>query len=916
MPDFRVPPLSVGERCYRALLVLYPPRFRRAFALELVETFRDQRRDARRAGTPAGAFWLTALQDVFVHAAAEWMTTLWRVGRRSTAADREESPMFAIPVALRFAELRFAARRLLRVPSFTIATTVVLALGIGATTAVFSIVNGVLLRPLPFPEPERLVRLTHSLEVAGVPTADQSDASVLLYQEHARAFDGIGAWRGESVNLEAATPGDRASRVPATAVTANLFDVLRVRPLLGRTFRAGEDRIGAAPVVMLSYRLWQERFHGDRGIAGQRMRVDGVSHEVVGVMPRDFRFPSTETQLWIPLPFDPAHAQAGSFNFAGIGRLKQGVTLDAARADLASILPHILEEFPSGIPPAMWAQAHVTPQVQSLRDSLVGDVARMLWILLASVSLVLIIACANVANLFLVRGESRQLELAVRGALGSGLSGILAQSLSESVLLATLGGAFGVLLAGFGVRLAVAAGGALGLPRLDEVSIDARVLLFALGASILCAVFVSIIPVLRARRVPIAMVLRGGGRGTTGGGPQQRARSALVVAQTALALVLVAASGLLARSFMRLQQVKPGFDADGVVMARVMLPGASYPSMARRMQLYDALMARVRALPGVQNATLADWVPLSGDHNDTVIWVEDHPLPPNAVPDDHFVTYVDGRYFTTMHIPLLRGRSFGTQDPRHASLEAVVSRAFARRYWKDASPLGRRIRPGIGGPWITIVGEVGDVHYDALDRPVSDIAYFPLVTPDSDSTDVPSYLTVLARSSAPAGVMTASIRDIVHSLDASLPTYDEKPLATLVRAASARAREMLLLLALASALALILGAVGLYGVMAYGVSLRQREIGVRIALGAQPAQVRRMISRNGVRLAAIGVVIGILIALGVTRFLRSLLYDVSPTDPVILAGTCAALLLVALAASWIPARRAAAVDPSEALRGG
>ncbi|HVX39433.1 MAG TPA: ABC transporter permease [Gemmatimonadaceae bacterium] len=916
MTDFRLPPLSAGERLYRALIALYPPRFRRAFALDLIETFRDQRREARQIGMPAGAFWMATLQDLLTQAFAEWMFMIWRIGRPIHDSDREESPMAAVPVALRFAELRFAARRLLRVPSFTIATVLVLALGIGATTAVFSVVNGVLLRPLPYPQSDRLVSLTHTLEVGGVHDAPQSDATVLLYQEHASAFDGIAATRNTDVNLAALSASDRARRVEAAATTANLFDVLRVHPLYGRAFQSGEDRPGAAPVAILSYALWQDRYRGDRGVIGQRIVIDGVSRQIVGVMPRGFSFPQPATALWIPVVFDPAHASAGSFNYDGVGRLRDGVTIQAAQADLARWLPHLLDEFPSGIPPEMWKQAHVQAHVESLRDAKVGDVSRLLWILLASVSMVLLIACANVANLFLVRGESRQLELAVRGALGSGLAGILAQSLSESALLAGVGGFFGVIIALISVKLATSVGGALGLPRLDEVNVDGTVLLFAFGVSVLCAILVSIIPVLRARRVPVAMVLRAGGRGSTGGGPRQRARSVLVIAQTALALVLVAASGLLARSFMRLEQVKPGFNADGVSMARVVLPKATYTTTAAKMQFYDALLAKVRALPGVSDATLGDWVPLSSDHNDNVIFIEDHPLPPNGVPDSHFTTTVDAHYFHTMQTPLIRGRTFGTSDPKRGTAEAVVSRAFARQYWKDESPIGKRIRPSLDGQWYTIVGEVEDAHYDALDQPANTIVYFPMVTPDSDSTYVPNYLTVLVRSAAPSGTVTAAVRDIVHSLDPALPTYDEQPLGKLVHDAAARAREMLLLLAIASVLALVLGAVGIYGVMAYGVSLRQREIGVRIALGAQPSQVRRMISRNGVGLAAIGVGIGVAVAIGVMRFLQSLLYDVSPTDPVILISTCAVLLLVALAASWIPARRAAAVDPSEALRGG
>lgn len=925
MGDFRLPPLNIGERLYRALLLLYPPRFRRAFTLDLIETFRDQRRDARLAGLAGGAFWLAALQDVFVHAFAEWVMTAARMlGARNTD-DREESSMAALSYALRLAELRFAARRLARVRSFSIATVVVLALGIGATTAVFSIVNGVLLRPLPYPDPSRLVRLKHTVEISGLNEVDQSEASVLFYQERARAFDGVAATRTADVNVDATSANERVERVAAAQTSANLFDVLRTPPMLGRAFRPGEDRMNAAPVAILSYPLWQRRFHGDRTAVGRRMITDGVSREIVGVMPRGFAYPSPSVELWIPIAFDPPHASAGSFNYVGVGRLRHGVTIDEARADLATMSPHILEEFPSGIPAAMWAQAHVQPTVYDLRDSLVGDVARMLWILLASVGIVLIIACANVANLFLVRGEGRQLEYALRGALGSGLAGILAQSLSESALLSLAGGAIGVVLAAGGVRLAAAVGGPLGLPRLDDVRIDANVLLFALAITAFCALFVSIVPVFRTRRIPIAMVLRRGGGGGGMNGPRERARSILVIAQTALALVLVAASGLLARSFMRLEGVKPGFDADGLVIARMILPTSSYRGVAARMQFYDALLAKVRATPGVESATLDTWVPLSDDHDDTVIGVEDHPLPPNAVPALHFIAMVDGDYFHTMRIPMLSGRTFGPQDPARPTNEVIVSRAFAERYWKNESPLGKRIRPGIRGTWSTVIGEVADAHYDALDKPANDIVYLPMVltsagadpaTATSDSTVVQTYFSLIARTSTPMASLTASIRDIVHSLDPSLPTYGEQPLSVLVLAASARAREMLLLLAIASALALVLGAVGIYGVMAYGVSLRQREIGVRLALGAAPSEVRWMISRKGVGLAAIGVAFGVAAAIGVTRYLRSLLYDVSPTDPLILVGTCAVLLVVALAASWIPARRAAALDPSDALRAG
>jgi putative ABC transport system permease protein len=915
MVDFRVPPLSAGERLYRALLHLYPPRFRRVFAQDLVETFRDQRRDAGRRGDSPGSFWLAALRDLATQACAAWLSAAWRLARNIHGTDQEESSMAALPHALRLAELRFAARRLAHVPSFTIAAVFVLALGIGATTAVFSLVNGVLLRPLPYPAADRLVWLGHSVEVSGVDKADQSDASFLFYQEHARAFDGIAISRDADVNVGAAD-GDaaRAERVAAMGVSANLFDVLRVRPEIGRAFREGEDRATAPKVAILSHALWQEHFHGDPSVIGKRMLVDGVSREIVGVMPSGFSYPSPSTQLWMPLPLDHATANAGSFNYRGIGRLKSGVTASAARADLDRVLPHLLDEFPSGIPPAMWAQAHVRPIVIPLRDAIVGDVSRLLWILLGSVSLVLVIACANVANLFLVRGESRQLELAVRSALGSGLAGIIAQALSESLVLAAAGGLFGVLLALLGVKLATTFGTGLGVPRLQEVSVEGRVLAFAVGVSVFCAAFVSLIPVLRARRVPIALVLREAGRGSTAGAGRQWARSILVVAQVALALVLVAVSGLLARSFGRLRDVKPGFDPSGIVMARVALPTANYPSVAATLSFHDRLLARVRALPSVRDATITNWVPLTSDHNDTVVSVEDHPLPPNAVPRAHFIPSVDGRFFQTMKIPLIAGRTFGSIDPERPTLEVIVSHAFAERYWPGASPLGKRVKPGITGPWYTVIGEVGDVHFDALDQPANDAVYVPLAEFVEGKIQAEHFVALLVRTDRENATISSSVRQIVHDLDPAVPTYDEHSLSDIVNAASARARVTLLLLVIASSLALILGAVGIYGVMAYGVSLRQREIGVRIALGARPLDVSRMVSRQGVTLGAIGVAIGIVCAVSVTHVLRGLLYDVSPTDPLVLAATCVVLLLVAFLASWIPARRAAAVDPSEALR--
>jgi putative ABC transport system permease protein len=914
MADYRVPPLNIGERLYRALLHLYPPQFRRAFDRDLIEAFRDQRRDAARRRMPSIVFVIAIVYDLLTQALAERASSLWSILRKPSLPDGEEPLMTGPQRALNLAELRFAARRLRRVPSFTITTVFVLALGVGATTAVFSVVNGVLLRPLPYANPDRLVALTHTIAVSGVASADQSEATVLFYQEHAKAFTGIGAWHDQDVNLEMVDgQAGTAERVGAAEITSNLFQVLGVPPLLGRDFRSGEDRVGTAPVVMLSYRFWQQHLNGARSAIGKRIVTNGISREIIGVMPESFVFPRSTPQLWFPLPLNPAKATAASFNYRGVGRLRDDATVASASADLSRVLPGLLDEFPGGIPPAMWAQAHVRPVVTPLLESIVGDVSTLLWILLGSVGLVLLIACANVANLFLVRGEARQLELAVRGALGSGIAGIVAQCLSESLVLAAAGGVIGVLFAMAGISWAAGWADKLNVPRLEQVSIDGQVLAFALAVCAVSTLLVSLIPLLRARRVPIAIVLRESGRGSTAGADRQRTRSALVVAQVALALVLIVGSGLLARSFTRLRNVQPGFDGRDVSMARLALSDKAYPTGASRTELYGRLLEQVRALPGVREATISDWVPLTTDHNDVVVTVEDHPLPPGALPADHYVASVDPNYFKTMGIPLLAGQTLESPYSGRPSVNVVVSKAFAERYWPAGNALGKKIRPSLDGPWFTIVGEVGNVHLEALNKPAETAMYMPLLAADSVSWDTPTFVSLLVRTEGRQDV-SLPIRNIVHALDPALPTYDQQPLSSVISASSSRPRVTMLLLVIASTLALILGAVGLYGVLAYGVSLRQREIGVRIVLGARPSAVSWMVSRQALGLALAGIAIGTGFALAATRLLRSLLYDVSPTDPLTLGATCLGLLAMAGMASWVPARRAAAVDPSEALR--
>ncbi len=789
-----------------------------------------------------------------------------------------------------WSELRFAARRLRRAPVFAAAVVLVLALGVGATTAVFGLVNGILLEPLPFPEPGRLVRLTHSVRETGPASVDQSDASVLLYQDAASAFDGVAAWAFADGNLGAFEQDEAAIRVRAARVTSNFFVVLGVHPVFGRGFAPGEDRPGENHVVVLSHRIWQERFGGDPSAVGRQVVVNDVPRTIVGIMPPRFAYPANRVQVWLPLSLDPGQTNAASFRLVGIARLKRGVSSASAQADLARVL---------GASPAVTSEhLHIAPQVQSLRDSIVGPVSRLLWLVFGCGVLVLLVACTNVAGLFLVRAERMQLELAVRGALGSGLAEVLALSLSESLLLGAVAGGAGVSLAALAMR-AARSSSALSLPRLEGIGVDTRVVLLALGISVLCALALSLVPLLRARSTSLAQVLRGAGVGSASGRSRGKARNALVVAQIALSVVLVAASGLMTRSFLLLSAVRPGFDPDHVVTSRVLLPFARYDGPSR-LRFFDRLVREAKAIPGARDVALTNWVPLSADRHDVAFEIDTNPVPAN-----HVAATVDAAYFEALRIPLLRGRTFGAPDVAHPRDEVVVSRAFAQRYWPGTSPLGKRLRP-LGGQWHTVVGEVGDAHYDGLDRPASEMVYLPIASPGA--------LSLVVRTEAGEGEALSAVRGIMRGLDPAVPTYDEGPLRQLVDDASARARALAGLLAAASAVTSLLAAVGLYGIMEYTVSTRRRELGVRMALGAHPRELRRMVSLAGLRLAGVGIAVGLGCTLPASQLLRTLLYGVSSTDLVALALTPVIVLVVAFVATWVPARHAAAVDPVEALR--
>ncbi len=822
--------------------------------------------------------------------------------------------------------LRLAARRLRRAPAFAVAAVLTLALGIGGTIAVFTVVNGVLLQPLPYPRADRLVDLSHTLALAGLTRVDQSDATFLLYRRDNRVFTDIGVYRSTAVNMRvlgaAAGNGATAERVSAARVTPSVFRVLDATTARGRGLTAADAAPGAPAVAVISQGLWKRDFGADPAAVGRHLSIDGVDHEIVGVMPARFAFPTVQAALWIPLQFDPAHTKSAAFDYRGIARLRNGLSLAQATSDLQRLLPQVPVAFPGRLSAAAIRVMHMTVAVRPLRDVMVSGVSRILWTVLGSVGVLLLIACANVANLFLARAEGRQREFAVRRALGAGRGALIDDCIAEAVVLSTLGGLLGLALASAGVRLLLRLRVSAGIPRLADVHVDAAVVAFASGVSLLAALVVSVTPALRAGGVGLATVLAADGRTSTGTGGRHRARRALVVSQIALALVLLAGAGLFARSFQRLRAAKPGFAADQALSFRLALPAAEYPGAGDAARTLVQTLHALRGLPSVEAAGLATRLPLDEEATqDSAVFIEDHPTPTGKIPDIHPMVFATPGYFSAMKIPVVAGRLFAppdpSSDPAHTPREVVVSQAFADRYWNAATAVGKRIRMNPAGPWSTIVGVVGSTRDDGLEKPPAQTVYSPLVTTAASGAPwTPRNVAFVVRTRGDVDALGAAVRGAVRASVPGVPAYRMLPLRDLVSDSVSRTTFTLLLIGIAALVATAVGATGIYGVIGYLVALRTREIGVRLALGAQPADVRRMVVRRAVGDAAAGVLAGLIGAVVATRALASLLFGVSPTDPVALAGAASVLLVTAVAASWLPARRAARLDPAIALRGG
>ncbi|HKW90013.1 MAG TPA: ABC transporter permease [Candidatus Acidoferrales bacterium] len=806
----------------------------------------------------------------------------------------------------------YGLRALARTPAFTTIAVLTLALGIGANTAIFSLVNGVLLRSLPYPQPDRLVSVTGSSEWDDV----FPQGAVVAMQGKLRTMNVAGFSDSEQSNL---TGVGEAVRLRGAAVSANLFSLLGPRPEMGRAFLAGEDQPGRDDVVILSHGLWRGKFGGDANVIGRSVMLEGTSRQVVGVMPEGFQLASSKEEFWIPLHLDSRNVGAywGSGFMPVIGRLRDGVTIAQARAEIRAYVPQLRKLFPWQMPDVLWADCGVI----SLQQGLTGDVSAKLLILLGAIGLVLVIACVNVANLLLARAATRQKEIAVRAALGAGRWRICRQLLTESVMLAAGGGMLGLLLAINGLSWLKAISPA-DTPRLGSVSIDWRVMAFTAAIAIVTGVIFGLVPALHASKIDLTESLKSGWQETSAA-KSNRLRNALAIAEIAVAVVLVIGAGLLVKSLWELAHVNPGFRTEAIVTARISASDTFCADGDHCKVFFHDLLERTRAIPGVMDAALVNVLPLSGRVDGFAAAVEGHPQDPKEPAPVMMEGVITPGYFRVMNIPLLRGRGFSEADMAPGSPPvALISDATARKFWPKEDPVGKHIKPLFDKEWITIVGVVGDVNQASLASRLPEWFDGAIYDPFGNAArssgrhgrTLPAGMTLVARTRGSESGFADALQRTVLNLNSEVPVSDVKTMPTIVSESMAAPRSTMALFAVFAGLALILGAIGIYGVISYTVAQRTPEIGIRMALGAQGRDVLRLVMGQGTRVALLGVAIGIAGALAATRLMASLLFGVTATDPATFAVVAVLLVIVALAASFIPARRAMRLDPLLALR--
>ncbi|MEO5823529.1 MAG: ABC transporter permease [Vicinamibacteraceae bacterium] len=870
-PERRPAPVSL----YRLLLFCYPSGFREEFGEHMAEFFRDQYREVRQSRGVRGTalLWLAVLRDL------------------ATVAVKERFSMF-------MQDLRISLRTLWRSPAFSIVAIATSALGIGAATAIFSVVNGVLLKPVPYAEPDRLAMVYLNAADRGMPRARFSVADFIDWRAHDTAFEQVAAFGAWGPTLTVDGPGE-PEQIPGTYATGRFFTILGVRPMLGRVFEAGDDEPGRPRSLVISERLWQ-RHGADPRMVGATVMVNGDAHTVVGVVPATYRYPSRDTEAWAILP--PAQpTRRGPYFLRGIGRLKPSLTAEHAAARLRGV--------PLGIRTgARPDQKALTFAVVGLQDEMVGEVRPMLVLLLASVGVLLLIAIVNVANLQITRAAGRAREFATRMSIGAHRSQVVRQQLTESLLISGTGGALGILIAFAAVGVLRWAAPA-SLPRVEDVTVDAAVLGFAVAVSVVAGALFGLAPALRASSQQLTASLSDGGRGATHGREHGRLRSALAVGQIALSCVLLIGAGLLIRSFVALQDVAPGLDTSGLLAVRVAPAGARYADDSATRTFYRELLEKVRSIPGIEAASLSSTVPPGQggfSENITIEGAAEGEEPVLLLP------VVEPRYFRTVGAPLLAGRPFTDGDTAESPGVTVVSDTFARRYFPNQPAVGRRLK--IGGrersnsPWLTIVGVVGDVRYRGLEATLEPVFYVP----HAQNTTRAMFLVL--HSALPPSALRASIRQHVAALDGTVPVSEPKRIDDLLYESIAQPRFRTVLVGTFAAVALLIAGVGLYGVMAYGVTQRRHEIAIRIALGARSRDVAGGILREALVLALLGVGAGVTGALALQTLVSGFMFGVIPTDAPTFAGVAIVLMTVSLLASYIPARRAARVDPIRSMK--
>jgi predicted permease len=905
------------DRFYKRLLRLYPRPFREAYASAMTEMFEMRRADAFTENNPVARWGFFAREVIGLLAAAirQRVTGTRRRGGRAPQLEprpthkRRGSELMSGLTQ----DLRHAVRRLLHAPGFSAAAVITLGLGIGANAAIFSVVHGVVLNPLPYPDSDRVVWVSHSAPGIGVSEdLEVPQGMYFLYRDQSRTLEQIALFGGSDMTL---SDGGDPVRIRIARATYTLGDVLQVPPALGRWINEDDDFANRTSVVVLSHGIWQRRFGGDPAVIGRTIRMNNFPFEIVGVMPSTFAFPDTDTDAWIPRVIREANG-FGGFRDKSVARLKPGVSAAEAQADLNGTLPLLRERYSGDMVTSILDNARLGTLVQPLQEHMVGTIEQTLWILLGTVGFVLLIACANVANLFLVRTEARQREVAIRTALGADRRQMVRYFLTESSVLAAVGGALGLLLAFVGVRSLVASGPAM-IPRLHEVSISAPVLAFTAAVTIFAAFLFGAIPVLRATPDLVAS-LKEGSQGATTGRRRFHLRQALVCGQIALALVLLVGSGLMVRSFWHLKNVDPGFDAQNVLTFEIGLEGASgnYRAKSDAAAFHTSLLERIRGLPGVTSAGAVNCLPLSSWCGGDPLVERGVPVDPTVIPPIVAQRTVAPGYFETARIPLIAGRLIERSDHEQVTDVVVVSRRLAELYWPDEDPLGKQIYMGMAPPdsgWLTIVGVVGDVQTGNLTDGPSPLIYFPLVYTGPRGPS-PHTMTFTVRTATPSLGLVDVIRREARELDAGVPFAHVRTLEQLVAESGMQMAFTMVLLVIAGGVALTLGLVGVYGVISYVVGQRRNEIGVRLALGARGADVRRMVLQQSGAVAAIGLGIGLAGAFGMTRLMEALLFGVTPTDPLTYGTVSVALLAVTILASYLPARRAAGIDPVQALK--